>query len=129
MTDYGILDDLIHSFKDCYWDLETSVFDLTIEPKKMISSVSKASMVTACFLFNEIINTSKIGFVKIIQTLISNMKDNCFLLVIDSAGSFSETTIGQEKSHMLYKFLDNLKDFRIIHGNDSIWFRFAKDLR
>lgn len=127
MTDYKVLDDLCKSIKGRY-QLETSVFDLTVEPERMIGQVSKAHLITACFLFNEIINTNKKGFVKIIQTLIANMKDGALLLVIDSAGSFSEATAGSNV-HMLFKFLDNLKNLEILEQSDSRWFRFDKGLR
>lgn len=128
MTDYHLLHDLLASIKDHSLQLETSTFDLTQEPEKMIVPVSKASLITACFLFNEIINTSKSGFVKIIQNLLANMQDGAFLLVIDSAGSFSETTIGGNV-HMLFKFLDNLKSLEILEQSDATWYRFDKGLR
>jgi len=126
MTDYQLLNDLSKNNKGHYM-LETSVFDLTSETFRMIGPVSEAHLITACFLFNEIINTNKKGFVKIIQTLIANMKDGSFLLVIDSAGSFSEASVGGNV-HMLFKFLDNLKNFEILEQSDSRWFRFFKGL-
>lgn len=126
MTDYKLLNDLSKSSKEQY-RLEMSVFDLTSNPENMVRPVSQAHLITACFLFNEIINSNKKGFVKIIQTLIANMKDGSLLLVIDSAGSFSEATVGGNV-HMLFKFLDNLKSFKILEQSDSRWFRFAKGL-
>ena len=69
MTDYHLLSDLFQSLQDSnsHWNMgfENSIFDLSREPEKMIEPISKASLITACFLLNEIITSSKSAFVKV----------------------------------------------------------------
>ena len=89
---------------------------------------SKATLVTACFLLNELYQASKSGFAKFIQHLISQLPLNSFFLCIDSAGSFSQQSVGSSE-FMIYRFLDHLKDFECVYSQDAQWFRCPKSLQ
>jgi archaeosine-15-forming tRNA-guanine transglycosylase len=54
---------------------------------------------------NELISTSKKAFVKFIAGLVENMKTGSHLLVVDSAGSFSEAQVnGHEYMYGLISY-------------------------
>ncbi|KAL2916970.1 hypothetical protein HK105_203402 [Polyrhizophydium stewartii] len=77
--------------------VETSVADL-LDRRAVAESVAPlvaaASLVTAAFVLNELLATSKSGFAALVSSLLTSLAPGSLLLVIDSAGSFSEVTLG-----------------------------------
>ncbi|KAI8844156.1 hypothetical protein BC829DRAFT_400487 [Chytridium lagenaria] len=126
---------------------------LSQDPEKQTdisTKISSANLITAMFLLNELLGSSKKEFVRLVGTLVSKMKPGAFLLVVDSAGSFSEVTVGlqkkdedevedldptrkvpapvagkeQARTYMVYHLLDQIKAFDVIAGVDSRWYRY-----
>ncbi|KAH9277160.1 hypothetical protein BASA83_000020 [Batrachochytrium salamandrivorans] len=104
--------------------------------------VSDSKLITAMFLLNELLATSKRGFTVLMSQLIQHMSTGSYFLVVDSAGSFSEVALGtdqqavthnqrqqlQKRTYMAYEFLDPIQAFRICASYDSIWFRCDSNL-
>jgi 25S rRNA (uracil2843-N3)-methyltransferase len=147
MADYGILPQILDAFssKDTQAmqslnvKFEFPICDLLVSSSSSSTAdLLKADLVTAFFLLNELLTTSKAGFAKLIKSLMDSMAPGSFLLVVDSAGSFSECVVGSSSSttaesppsaHMVYKFLDAIHCLECLHSQDSVWYRFPKDLR
>lgn len=55
------------------------------------------------------------------------MQKGTYLLVVDSAGSFSETKIG-EKTYKFFNLLDRIDSFKILESFDSVWYRYPSHL-
>ncbi|KAJ3132731.1 hypothetical protein HK101_004575 [Irineochytrium annulatum] len=114
-----------------------------------VSEIAEANLVTALFLLNELLSASKKDFVKLVSLLVENMKKGAYLLVIDSAGSFSEVVVGGAKrnagaededdedrgaqsrepppagrTYMVYQLLDQISAFETAFKDDSRWYRF-----
>ncbi|KAJ1562812.1 hypothetical protein HK096_002320, partial [Nowakowskiella sp. JEL0078] len=87
--------------------------------------LGKAGLVTCMFLLNELFASSKASVVKLITQFVTNIKPGSLLLVVDSAGSFSNLNIG-EREYKIYILLDKLKDFEIVESSDSTWYRFKE---
>ncbi|KAL3900561.1 MAG: hypothetical protein SGCHY_001242 [Lobulomycetales sp.] len=103
--------------------LECSVGDVLDENNVHLDEcISKASLITASFLLNELLATSKRDFVRFLGRLIHSMRKGALLLVIDSAGSFSKVGVSS-KEYMCFDLLDNLKAFEILESTNSRWFR------
>lgn len=148
MADYGILPQVLEAFsskdtraiQSLNVDFQFPISDL-LAPSSFLTPTSllNADLVTAFFLLNELLTTSKAGFAKFIKLLMESMAPGSFLLVVDSAGSFSECVVGSGASstnaesppsaHMVYKFLDAIHCLESLYSQDSVWYRFPKDLR
>ncbi|KAJ3128868.1 hypothetical protein HK098_003195 [Nowakowskiella sp. JEL0407] len=114
-----------HTLLQC----ESSIGDI-LSPEtsgQLISLIQKSDLITCMFLLNELFASSKSAVVKLITTLVRTMKKDSLLLVVDSAGSFSNINVGgQEREYKIYMILDQLKDFEIIEKDDSRWYRFPE---
>lgn len=110
-----------------------------LESDSMKHAISSSQVITAMFLLNELLSTSKKGFMKLILFLVKNMRPGSYLLVVDSAGSFSEVKVGNgssslssegtsDRTYMLFQLLDAIQAFRICESHDAIWYRYPKEL-
>ncbi|KAJ3046369.1 hypothetical protein HK097_000910 [Rhizophlyctis rosea] len=111
--------------------LESSTHDLlTHSTPLQTTQLQSATLITALFLFNELLTTSKSQFIRFISEMIQTTKPGTLLLVVDSAGSFSEVTIGSEKrTYMVYHLLDAIGALECLVKEDSIWYRFPEALK
>jgi 25S rRNA (uracil2843-N3)-methyltransferase len=106
--------------------VELSVGDVLDENDPYLDEcIKKATLITASFIMNELLATSKLGFVKLLKRLVKGMKSGALLLVLDSAGSFSNVGVS-ESSYMAYDLLDKVGAFEIAESDDSRWWRFPK---
>lgn len=102
-----------------------------IQSPEMLHLFKESDIITCCFLLNEIISTSKAAFALLIQTLVSNMKKNSYLLVIDPASDFSEIDIGNNNQtsnssqYLLFHLLDAIQAFEQVQSTNSTWYRFS----
>eukprot|EP00842_Homolaphlyctis_polyrhiza_P002442 jgi/Hompol1/3199/HPOL_003160-RA len=81
--------------------IETSVSDLTdtnAVESSLVPLIARSKLITAMFVLNEILSTSKRGFTALISKLLQHMQKDAYLLVVDSAGSFSEVAVGSSSS-------------------------------
>ena len=134
LADYGILDDLALAFKQVFpQDLDHVSFDsitcnVISDPlSSLMDKITQSSLITCMFLLNELFCTSKSGFAQFLMTLIQSMSIHSLLLIVDSAGSFSEAQIGVH-SHMIYRFLDGIQCLECLYSSDSVWYRLPKNL-
>ncbi|KAJ3041250.1 hypothetical protein HDV00_009643 [Rhizophlyctis rosea] len=90
-------------------------------------SIKSSTIITALFLLNELLATSKPAFTRFIATLIQHMTPGTLFLVADSAGSFSEVQVG-EGNYMVYHLLDRIGALECLVKEDSVWYRFPDGL-
>ncbi|KAJ3212705.1 hypothetical protein HDU67_003661 [Dinochytrium kinnereticum] len=107
IADYGdIVQSLTKTSRDMFF-LPQSLFNVTFSrgdvltadtarQKDLAARIGSADIVTALFLLNELLGSSKKEFVRLVGTLVAKMKPGSFLLVVDSAGSFSEVELGSK---------------------------------
>ncbi|KAJ3266746.1 hypothetical protein HDU77_010853 [Chytriomyces hyalinus] len=123
---------------------ESSVFDILSTLQEHVSSktecVAKADVITCFFILNELLANSKKEFVAFVKVLVMGMKQGALLVVVDSAGSFSEVAVGttsskpspqqqqQQPTYMVYHLLDAIKAFEIVEQADSQWYRYPQGL-
>ncbi|KAJ3417624.1 hypothetical protein HDV05_000081 [Chytridiales sp. JEL 0842] len=128
---------ITNSFGEDVLDFQSPSLD---ENTKKIAS---ADLITALFIMNELLAESKAQFVKLIGLLVKHMKKGAMLLIVDSAGSFSEVYLckdGKEKpaaasahesgdgrTYMVYHLLDKIGAFEILEQTDSRWYRYPED--
>ncbi|KAF3760683.1 hypothetical protein M406DRAFT_268212 [Cryphonectria parasitica EP155] len=109
------------------------------------SSQSKPVLVTLLFTLNELFTAAGIGkTTTFLLTLTSVLPAGSLLLVVDSPGSYSETTVGKEaKRYPMQWLLDRVllgaeqdgeeeeeaAGWEKIEAKDSVWFRLAPELR
>ncbi|KAI8834272.1 hypothetical protein BJ741DRAFT_689298 [Chytriomyces cf. hyalinus JEL632] len=121
---------------------ESSVFDILSTQQEHVSlkteCVAKADVITCFFILNELLANSKKEFVAFVKVLVMSMKQGALLVVVDSAGSFSEVAVGttsskpsqqqQQPTYMVYHLLDAIKAFEIVEQADSQWYRYPQGL-
>ncbi|KNE57692.1 hypothetical protein AMAG_04551 [Allomyces macrogynus ATCC 38327] len=90
--------------------------------------VGDATVVTLFFTLNELFAQSKAGAMAFLQRLIAALPRDAILVVADSAGSFSDLTIGS-REYKITVLLDMMRGLRRVAGADSLWFRFIPELR
>ncbi|KAJ3322390.1 hypothetical protein HDV06_003127 [Boothiomyces sp. JEL0866] len=136
LSDYQIIDTLVGSIHKTYGldniSVECAVGDLMDEAKVLeyANQFKDFGLITAMFLLNEILTLSKKAFVFLITNLLKSMKKGSMLLVVDSAGSFSEFEVASsDKSYMLFKLLDAIQGFKCLASFDSVWYRYPKDVQ
>ncbi|KAK5671704.1 hypothetical protein QVD99_001543 [Batrachochytrium dendrobatidis] len=108
----------------------------------VIPVACNAKLITAMFILNELLSNSKRGFVTLISQLIEHMPSGGYLLVVDSAGSFSEVKLGsnassnpdnqssepQQRIYMAFKLLDAIHALQTCVSYDSVWYRCSPHL-
>ena len=117
-------------YPTCNVSFQHQVYDL-LEPQysdKLVSEIAQSQLITAMFLLNELLASSKAGFVKLIGKIVENMKQGSYFLVVDSAGSFSELDVNG-KSYKCFLLLDHVKAFECVLSQDAQWYRFPEELR
>ncbi|TPX57166.1 hypothetical protein PhCBS80983_g04017 [Powellomyces hirtus] len=112
--------------------VESSCADLlspTAEQLAMLTqTLSSAKITTAFFLLNELLSTNKSSFVKFISLVLRSMAPDSFLLVADSAGSFSECSVGK-REYMVYQLLDAVKGLEPVVKEDAVWYRYPETVQ
>jgi 25S rRNA (uracil2843-N3)-methyltransferase len=79
------------SFRDDILEFDQNGTSSSFDSK--IQKIASADLITAMFLMNELLAESRKEFVKLVGLLVKHMKTGSLLLVVDSAGSFSEVTL------------------------------------
>eukprot|EP00158_Paraphelidium_tribonemae_P006596 Partr_v1_DN27894_c1_g1_i2_m22648 putative Conserved hypothetical protein len=107
-------------FMQC--DILTEYSDETVATK-----LNRSSVVTFMFVLNELFAVSKERTVEMLRFVIENLAINSHILFVESAGSFSEISVGS-KEFKVFALLDKIKRLRCIASSDSEWFRSAPHL-
>ncbi|KAI9271815.1 hypothetical protein BDA99DRAFT_569596 [Phascolomyces articulosus] len=89
--------------------------------------IASANLITFMFVMNELF-VNKPAAMELIQALVSNMKKDAYLLVVESAGSFSHLKVGN-KTYMVHMLLDAVKDLRPLISDDARWYRYPENVR
>jgi 25S rRNA (uracil2843-N3)-methyltransferase len=88
---------------------------------------ASADLITFMFVFNELFQVSKRKTARMLTALVKSMKSGSHLLVIESAGSFSQLKVGRDEM-MVYRLLDGIRLLQVVERHDAKWYRFAPDL-
>ncbi|KAI9351324.1 hypothetical protein BDR26DRAFT_850881 [Obelidium mucronatum] len=134
-------------FKDVPITTETSVFNILSDDPAHVqlktACIANADIITSFFILNELLANSKKEFVQFVKLLVTGMKKGALLVVVDSAGSFSEVSVGSRKgkqtesgssidsptpTYMVYNLLDAIQAFEILEKSDSRWYRYPEGL-
>jgi len=95
-----------------------------------LSSVTASDLITCMFILNELLAESKANFVTFIKRLLSSMKSGALLLIVDSAGSFSDIQVASGKRiYSVWMLLDAISDFETVEREDSRWFRLSPSMQ
>ncbi|KAF9571344.1 hypothetical protein EC968_000717 [Mortierella alpina] len=95
-----------------------NVLDLT---EGLLQRVAKADLITFMFVLNELFQDKKRTML-LVAKIVAAMPKGAHMLVVDSAGSFSNLKVG-ERTYMVYMLLDHLKDLEIVYQDDATWYR------
>lgn len=123
------LDDELFSSLKC--DVKTQFLkdDILALPDspKLQGLCGACSIVTFAFVLNELFTESKQKTIKMISSLLKNLKKGTLLLFLESAGSISELEVGN-KPVMVFQLLDKIASLENIYSNDSQWYRYDASL-
>ncbi|CUS22746.1 LAQU0S06e05094g1_1 [Lachancea quebecensis] len=97
--------------------------------------VPSLDLITLLFTTNELFMEDKAGSIRFFQMLNNECSSGCYLLIAESAGSYSHITVGAKKFPIQF-LIDTLLlgkrgeeaegPWELVDQNDSIWYR-AKD--
>lgn len=123
----SILNLIVKNFPSEAITATQSVYDVLENNNSLKTDIAEATLITAFFLLNELLATSKSSFVQLISKIVDSMRPNSYLLIVDSAGSFSELDISGKK-YMCYQLMDHMKCFECVLKEDSEWYRYPQGL-
>ncbi|KAG0204611.1 hypothetical protein BGX28_003517 [Mortierella sp. GBA30] len=100
---------------------ETEVGNVLDLSEGLLRRVAKADLITFMFVLNELFQDKKRTML-LVAKIVAAMPKGAHMLVVDSAGSFSNLKVG-ERTYMVYMLLDHLKDLEIVYQDDATWYR------
>ncbi|KAJ2962298.1 hypothetical protein NQZ79_g2528 [Umbelopsis isabellina] len=131
MQDIGDWDGVLNSLESSIrkqWKLDEHQLKCSYEQGDVLDASSRrdqliqeADLITFMFVMNELF-VNKAKAMALVQNLVKNMKKGAYLLVVDSAGSFSHLKVGGQ-TYMIYFLLDAIKSLEKVIGEDSKWYR------
>ncbi|KAF9193057.1 hypothetical protein BGZ51_004290 [Haplosporangium sp. Z 767] len=95
-----------------------NVLDLS---DSLLDRIATADLITFMFVLNELFQDKKRTML-LVAKVVAAMPKGAHMLVVDSAGSFSNLKVG-ERTYMVYMLLDHLKDLEIVYQDDATWYR------
>ncbi|OWB54473.1 transferase activity protein [[Candida] boidinii] len=149
----------IANWRNIINDIDTYVNDNWIKPNNINTAVNKVelkfdnkdvlkmsheelnlkslNLITSMFTTNELISESKLETIKFLKTLSTYCSKNCLFLIVESAGSYSNVSIGS-KQFPVFFLIDMILcgkrgdegsgAWEIVDENDTIWYRVNKDI-
>lgn len=100
---------------------ETEIGNVLDLSDGLLARIAKADLITFMFVLNELFQDKKRTML-LVAKIVAAMPSGAHMLVVDSAGSFSNLKVG-ERVYMVYMLLDHLKDLEIVYQDDSTWYR------
>ncbi|KAK3833732.1 MAG: hypothetical protein JOS17DRAFT_55331 [Linnemannia elongata] len=100
---------------------ETEVGNVLDLSEGLLERVAKADLITFMFVLNELFQDKKRTML-LVAKIVAAMPSGAHMLVVDSAGSFSNLKVG-ERTYMVYMLLDHLKSLEIVYQDDATWYR------
>ncbi|KAK5962024.1 25S rRNA (uracil2843-N3)-methyltransferase PWA37_000054 [Arxiozyma heterogenica] len=102
------------------------------EDVKNATSLKKLNLITMLFTTNELFKEDRARSIRFLQRLNQQCQQGCYLLILESAGSYSHITVGSKKFPIQFLIDTILIGARgkgiegcweLISQNDSIWYR------
>ncbi|KAI9592768.1 hypothetical protein BDF19DRAFT_425159 [Syncephalis fuscata] len=113
--------------KDKANTLTSAEAEAEADKEAICAEIERADLVTAMFVMNELF-TDKRQAMQLVKALVARLRPGAHLLLVDSAGSFSNLKVGQH-TYMIYTIFDALHAyFEPIVSEDSEWYRYPKHL-
>ncbi|KAF9354766.1 hypothetical protein BGX26_007390 [Mortierella sp. AD094] len=100
---------------------ETEIGNVLDLSEGLLKRIEKADLITFMFVLNELFQDKKRTML-LLAKIVAAMPTGAHMLVVDSAGSFSNLKVG-ERVYMVYMLLDHLKDLEIVYQDDATWYR------
>ncbi|KAI1317320.1 hypothetical protein EDD11_008689 [Mortierella claussenii] len=100
---------------------ETEIGNVLDLSEGLLERVAKADLITFMFVLNELFQDKKRTML-LVAKIVAAMPSGAHMLVVDSAGSFSNLKVG-ERTYMVYMLLDHLKSLEIVYQDDTTWYR------
>ncbi|KAF9999673.1 hypothetical protein BGZ79_006729 [Entomortierella chlamydospora] len=100
---------------------ETEIGNVLDLSEGLVKRIEKADLITFMFVLNELFQDKKRTML-LLAKIVAVMPAGAHMLVVDSAGSFSNLKVG-ERVYMVYTLLDHLKDLEIVYQDDATWYR------
>ncbi|KAG0330685.1 hypothetical protein BG000_011584 [Podila horticola] len=100
---------------------ETEVGNVLDLSEGLLQRVTKADLITFMFVLNELFQDKKKTML-LVAKIVAAMPTGAHMLVVDSAGSFSNLKVG-ERTYMVYMLLDHLKSLETVYQDDATWYR------
>ncbi|KAF8946526.1 hypothetical protein BGZ47_000318 [Haplosporangium gracile] len=100
---------------------ETEIGNVLDLSEDLLERVAKADLITFMFVLNELFQDKKRTML-LVAKIVAAMPSGAHMLVVDSAGSFSNLKVG-ERTYMVYMLLDHLKSLEIVYQDDATWYR------
>lgn len=91
---------------------------------------TKLDLITSMFTTNELFTASRTGTVQFLQSLVECRKGT-LLLFVESAGSYSEITVGTKKfpvHFLIHHVLSQNNNWELLSSTDSQWYRLPENL-
>ena len=88
----------------------------------VLDKLKRSALITFMFVLNELFAVSKRKPVEFITWMMENVPANHCLLFVDSAGSFSDLSVGSANVK-IFQLLDGIKCLETLAAEDSRWFR------
>ena len=99
---------------------------------KDITPLNEFNLITMLFTTNELFKEDRAGSIQFLQRLNQQCQSGCYLLIVESAGSYSHITVGS-KTFPIQFLIDTVLIgahrkgiegcWELISQNDSIWYR------
>ncbi|KAK9471543.1 uncharacterized protein V1510DRAFT_419569 [Dipodascopsis tothii] len=91
---------------------------------------SSFDVITSLFTTNELFAQSRVRTMKLLSLITETAKPGTLFLVIESAGSYSDITVGS-RTFPLHFLLDHALEmgWKCVHKNDATWFRVPEDFK
>lgn len=92
--------------------------------------ISRLDLITSMFTTNELFTSSKSGTVQFLHSLAA-CHSGALLLFVESAGSYSEVTVGSKVfpvHFLIHHVLTQNNHWELITSSDSQWYRLSPDL-
>lgn len=103
---------------------------LKMDPEQL--QLEQLNLITLLFTTNELFSQDKTGSIKFLQSLTAYCQPGCFLLITESAGSYSHITVGSKKFPIQFlidtvlmgkRGQQNHGSWSLVEQSDSIWYR------
>ena len=103
--------------------------DILTLPQEALD-LSQLDLITSMFTTNELFASSKAGTVNFLHSL-SACHSGALLLIVESAGSYSEVTVGSKVfpvHFLIHHVLSQNSNWELVSSTDSQWYRLPEGL-